>query len=307
MTRGGMSPNRSFVVMGCPNLCDFRLPPVQPQLKLGFKHLVVYVGVMGQQDGLDLLLDSVEYLVNKIYRHDTLFVLIGGGTELSRLKGRASGSGLDPWVKFTGPLYGDDLLVYLATADIGVAPDPSNPFNDKLTMLKILEYMASGLPIVLYDLVEGRSAARDAALYAKANDPVDFAERIVTLLDSQTLRGRLGASGTERIRRRLNWANESQTLLKAYETALFGVSLGGNELMESARMRPYIILWSPIRVMSLPRAVDWDKRTTPTLPRAAFTVHSPGFFQGFCKRQHEATIQARQRRNREGLAASQLS
>jgi glycosyltransferase involved in cell wall biosynthesis len=131
-------------------------------------------------------------------------------------------SDLDSWVKFTGPLYGDELHAYLATADVAVAPDPSNGFNDKLTMIKILEYMACGLPVVLYDLTEGRRLAGDAALYARGNDSTDFAVQIAKLLDSKSLRCHVGAIGRKRIQERLNWGIEKLTLLKAYQAALHG-------------------------------------------------------------------------------------
>jgi glycosyltransferase involved in cell wall biosynthesis len=220
LTRGGVSPERSFVVRGSPDLENFRLPRPQPDLKQGRKHLVVYVGIMGFQDGLDLLLDSIEYLVMQKGRRDTFFALIGPGPEQPRLKSVAAARGLDEWVKFTGGLYGADLLAYLATADVAVAPDPCNDFNDKLTMIKNLEYQASGLPVVLYDLVEGRRSAEGSALFAKRNDPIDFGEQIEELLNSESLRCRLGAHGRQRIEGGLNWSVDKQVLLKAYEAAL---------------------------------------------------------------------------------------
>src|SRR6516162_8837663 len=73
LTRGGMSPQRSFVVRSCPELSRFRLQPPRLELKEGNEHLVVYLGVMGPQDGIDLLLVSIEYIVKNRSRHDTLF------------------------------------------------------------------------------------------------------------------------------------------------------------------------------------------------------------------------------------------
>ena len=185
--------------------------------------MVVYVGIMGFQDGLDLLLDSIEYLIIQKSRTDTLFALIGPGPEQPRLRSVAAARGLGEYVEFTGGLYGADLLAYLATADVAVAPDPCNDFNDKLTMIKNLEYQASGLPIVLYDLIEGRRSTEGAALFAKRNDPIDFAEQVATLLDSESLRTRLGAFGRKRIEGGVNWSVDKQVLWKAYETALGGV------------------------------------------------------------------------------------
>jgi glycosyltransferase involved in cell wall biosynthesis len=220
LTRGGVPPECAFVVRGSPELERFTLPAPQPDLKQGRTYLVVYVGIMGFQDGLDLLLDSIEYLVMKKGRRDTSFALIGPGPEQPRLKSVAAARGLDEWVKFTGGLYGADLLAYLATADVAVAPDPCNDFNDKLTMIKNLEYQASGLPIVLYDLIEGRRSAEGSALFAKRNDPIDFGEQIEKLLDSESLRSRLGAHGRKRIEGGMNWSVDKQVLWKAYEAAL---------------------------------------------------------------------------------------
>jgi glycosyltransferase involved in cell wall biosynthesis len=218
--RGGVRPDNSFLVRGCPDLNDFapRLP--NPKLKEGRSHLVLYVGVMGPQDGVDLLLDSIEYLVKTKRRSDTLFVLIGPGPELSRLKADAIQRDLCGCVIFTGPLYGQALLDYLAAADVGVAPDPCNELNHKLTMLKILEYMAFNLPTVLYDLTEGRRIAGEAAMYAKQNDTVDFADRITELLDSPSLRHRLGTAGRNRVEGGLNWDRQKQIFLDAYRAAL---------------------------------------------------------------------------------------
>jgi len=220
LTRGGMRPERVFVVRSSPDLERTRRVQPQPALKEGKPFLVAYLGVMGPQDGLGLLLESIEFIVKQKDRRDTLFVLIGAGTELPRLKSMATEKGLADWVKFTGRIPDDELAAYLSTADVGVAPDPSTPMNDKSTMNKILEYMAFGCPVVLYELVEGRRSAADAALYARPNDPIDFAGQIVKLLDSEPLRRQLGEIGRKRMEDELSWENEKRVLLAAYEAAI---------------------------------------------------------------------------------------
>ena len=220
ISRGRVPPERCFIVRNCPSLNDFSLQPPNFELKQKKKYLILYVGVMGSQDGLDLLLESAAYVVKARGRSDVCFVLIGAGPEVSKMKTLVSELGLDECVRFTGALYGNDLRAYLAVADIGVAPDPSNIFNDKLTMIKILEYMACGLPVVLYDLPEGRRSAKNAALYAVPNNPRDFGEKILTLLNSEPLRRHLGENGQQRIREELNWESEKEKLLQAYQTAV---------------------------------------------------------------------------------------
>jgi len=222
LTRGGMRRERTFVVRSCPDLTRVQIRPPQPELKEGRRLLVVYLGVMGHQDGLDLWLESIAFITKLRRCEDTLFVLIGSGPELPRLKVLASQKGLDAYVKFMGRLPDEDVAAYFSTAAFGVAPDRATPMNDKSTMNKILEYMAFGLPVVLYDLTEGRRSAGDAALYARNDDPKDFAQKVLTLLDSESLRAELGARGRKRIEEKLNWDNEKRVLLEAYATAFRG-------------------------------------------------------------------------------------
>ena len=218
--RGGKPPERVFIVRVTPEPDKMRQGPVQPELKHGRKYLVVYLGVMGPQDGLDLLIESIEYIVKNKNRHDTFFTFVGSGTEVPRLKTLVAQKGLESVVEFTGRVPGDELARRLSAADIGVAPDPKNPMNDKSTMGKVLEYMAFGLPVVQYDLTEGRRSAGEAALYARPNDPLDFAEQVLKLLDSESLRRQLGDCGRRRIEESFNWEIDKKSLLKAYEVAL---------------------------------------------------------------------------------------
>lgn len=147
-------------------------------------------------------------------------MLVGGGSELPTLRALAAQGGLDAFVTFTGQVPYEEVGAYLAGADVGVAPDPKTLMNDKSTMIKILEYMACGLPVVLFDLKEGRRIAGSAALYASPNDPIDFANKITSLLDCENLRRQLGECGRTQVDHRLNWGVEKAVLLEAYESAL---------------------------------------------------------------------------------------
>jgi glycosyltransferase involved in cell wall biosynthesis len=217
--RGRMSPDRVFVVRVSPEPDKMKRLQSFPELKMGRKFLVVYLGVMGPQDGVDLLIQSIDHII-RMGRDDIQFTLIGSGTEVPRLKALVSEKKLETWVNFTGRIPADELARYLSTADVGVASDPRNPMNDKSTMGKVLEYMAFNVPVVQYKVTEGRRSAGEASLYAKPNDPVDFAEKILQLLDSDDLRRRMGEIGRKRIEQDFNWEIDRKTLLEAYAKAL---------------------------------------------------------------------------------------
>jgi glycosyltransferase involved in cell wall biosynthesis len=220
LERGKRSPSRVFVVRSGPDLRRLKIIPPTPGLKEGRRFLVGYVGVMGRQEGIDGLLKSIQYIVHTLGREDVHFGLVGGGTELDAMRALAQQMGVGQYVTFTGRVPDAELLAMLNTADVCVNPDVANEMNDKSTMNKIMEYMALGKPIVQYDLTEGRFSAQEASLYAERNNPIDFAKKIIELLDNEPLRERMGAIGLERVRTTLSWEHEAPKLLAAYE-ALF--------------------------------------------------------------------------------------
>jgi glycosyltransferase involved in cell wall biosynthesis len=215
--RGGMDPDRCYVVRSGPKLDRLRvLPPVEA-LKKGKRYLVGYVGVMGAQEGIDLLLEAAKHLIVDMGRKDVHFGLVGGGTSLDQMKALAVKMGIADYVTFTGRVPDQDLLEMLNTSDVCVNPDVANDMNDKSTMNKIMEYMALGKPIVQFDLVEGKVSAQEASLYANKNDPVDMARKIAELLDDPERRARMGEYGRHRVVNELEWQYEAPKLLAAYE------------------------------------------------------------------------------------------
>lgn len=218
--RGGMDPDKVFVVRSGPDLSRLkRVPPVE-SWKNGRKFLVGYVGVMGDQEGIDLLIDSVAHIVEVVGRKDIQFCLVGGGPSLAKLKELVAEKGLTDFIHFTGRAPDQDLFEVLSTMDVGVNPDRVNAMNDKSTMNKIMEYMSLEKPIVQFEVTEGRFSAQEASLYARANDPIDFAVKILELLENPSRRAQMGAFGRRRVETELNWGHQIAPLIAAYRKAL---------------------------------------------------------------------------------------
>lgn len=232
--RGGMAPEDVFVVRSVPDLSRFKRCAPNESLRNGRRFVVGYVGIMGAQDGVDLLIDSMSDLVHMQNRNDVQCVIVGSGTELDALKARASRLGLEDFVTFTGFQSGPSLLSSLSTFDVGVIPDPKNVYNDKISMNKVFEYMSLGIPFVQFDLMEGKSIAGDAALYAQNNDPVSLSQSIGKLLDDSDLRSVLAETGRERAKSQLCWDSERSQLLACYERALHHAGHGAPQVAMSA-------------------------------------------------------------------------
>jgi glycosyltransferase involved in cell wall biosynthesis len=218
--RGGMDPANVFIVRSGADLSRVRLLPPRPELRRGRKYLVGYVGVIGKQEGLDLLLQAIAHLRTELRRDDVHFIIVGGGTELAALRELAQRLSLGDCVEFTGRIPDAELWEIMSTADVCVNPDRANEMNDKSTMNKILEYMALGKPILQFDLTEGRFSADESSAYARPNDTVDFARKLCELLDDPKRRATMGAIGRSRVESGLAWHHQIPTLLKAYDTAM---------------------------------------------------------------------------------------
>jgi glycosyltransferase involved in cell wall biosynthesis len=218
--RGGMAPEQVTVVRNGPDL--ERVHPVDPdpELRARAGTILGYVGVMGYQDGLDHLLRALRHLVHDLGRTDMLAVLIGKGDARDEMQRLAHELELDQHVWFTGRISDEDLLRYLCTADICLDPDPSNPFTDRSTMIKMAEYMALGKPIVAFDLPEHRVTAEEAAVYVRPNDELEFARAIAALIDDPERRALMGAIGRERVAEKLQWDLSVPALIEAYERVL---------------------------------------------------------------------------------------
>jgi glycosyltransferase involved in cell wall biosynthesis len=219
VTRGGISPEDVFIVRNGPDLETFQAVPPNPALKHGKPYLVGYVGTMSTQEGLDILLDVALHL-KTLGRCDIHFTCIGGGPGLPGLRKMVQDKGLGDTVEFTGRVSDEQLLEILSTADICVNPDKPCQMNDISTMIKIMEYMVLGKPIVQFDLHEGRFSAQDAAVYADPRNQVeDFAAKIMWLLDNPEARRRMGEFGRRRVEKELAWEYSVRNLLAAYERA----------------------------------------------------------------------------------------
>ena len=215
--RGGMEPERVHVLRSGPRLERLRILPPKPAIKRGRKHMVGYLGVIGQQEGIEYLLEAARIIKEEKGRDDIFWGIVGGGPHLDALRRQAADMGLGDIVEFTGRVSDEVMLDYLNTADVCVNPDEYNAMNDKSTMNKVLEYMALGKPIVQFDLTEGRYSAQEASLYANRNDARDLAEKILSLIDDPARRAEMSAIGRDRILNQLSWDHTSRALLKAYD------------------------------------------------------------------------------------------
>lgn len=184
------------------------------------KTIIGFLGVMGFQDGMDYLIRALHHLRYDLGRRDFYCVLMGDGDAWAGVTKLAHELGLEKHVWFPGLVHGDRLVRYLSAADICVDPDPSCEYNDRSTMIKMMEYMAYAKPIVAFDLPEHRVTAESAAIYVRPNDELAFARALAELMDDPAKRKAMGMFGRQRIETQLAWQYSIPNLLAVYRKVL---------------------------------------------------------------------------------------
>ena len=249
MERGGMDPDRVTVVRNARSRSRFGPRDPDPTLRRGKPLMAVYVGAMGPQDGADCAVRVAAHYRHDLGRHDLHVVMVGDGDARADAEALASTLGVDDMVEFVGWQSRDEVVRYLSSADIGLATDPPNPLNDHSTMIKVIEYLAMGLPVVSFDLAESMVTAGDAALYTEGLDEADMAANLARLADDPDLRRRLSAVAVERTEGPLSWETSREALISVYDRLLDG---------EGAPLEPVpaSLAPAPVEASGAPAALD---------------------------------------------------
>ena len=227
INRSGKAPEDVTVVRTGPNPEKLQRGAPDPELCRGRPYLAAYIGVMGPQDGVDIVVRAADIVVHELGRGDIAFTLIGSGDCFDELVALRDELKLAGHVEFTGRIPDELVKRILSTADVGLSPDPKNPLNDVSTMNKTMEYMAFELPVVAFDLRETRVSAGDAAVYAKPNDVREYARAIVALIDDENRRAELGKLGRVRVEEELAWSHQERAYVGVYERMSGGAAMTG--------------------------------------------------------------------------------
>jgi glycosyltransferase involved in cell wall biosynthesis len=227
VTRNGKPASEVTVVRTGPDPERLWRGEPHPELRRGRRFLAAYIGVMGPQDGVDIVVRAADMVVHEFGRDDIAFTLIGSGDCFDDLVAMRDELSLAGHVEFTGRASDELVGQVMSTADVGLSPDPKNPLNDVSTMNKTMEYMAYELPVVAFDLRETRVSAGDAAVYVMPNDVREYARAIVALMDGESARARMAKLGRARVEQELAWSRQRRAYLGVYRDLIAVGQAGG--------------------------------------------------------------------------------
>jgi glycosyltransferase involved in cell wall biosynthesis len=220
--RGTRRPEDVVVVRNSPNPARFSIRSPEPALRKSAKYMVAFLGEIGQQDGVDLLIRSIKTIKAELGPNLVHFVLMGGGPHFDKIVAYAEEQGVSGDITFTGRADNDTICRVLSNADLAVDPCPNSPHANLSTATKIMEYMYFSLPIVAFELLETRRSGDDAVCYARLDDENHFSEQIIRLLRDEPARIALGKAAKIRLETALSWRVSSRNLVDLLD-GLIGV------------------------------------------------------------------------------------
>lgn len=218
IARGGLRWEDTTVVRSGPDTAAMRPVRGLPELRRPGRHLAVWLGIMGPQDGVDVVLHALAHYVHTMGRTDLHVALLGFGDSQQALERLAVALDVTDHLTFTGRVDTGQIADWLSSADLALCPDPSNPLNDVSTMNKTMEYMTFALPLVASDLTETRVSAGDAARYVPPGDTVALAEAVAALVDDPAERQRLGVAARRRAAEHLDWGPQAKAYIRAVDS-----------------------------------------------------------------------------------------
>jgi glycosyltransferase involved in cell wall biosynthesis len=220
MRRGRRTSEDVVVVRNAPDPARFSMRTPEPQLRKSARFLVAFLGEIGQQDGVDVLIRAIKTIKAALGPDAIHCVLMGAGPHFDNIVAYARSEGVAEDITFTGRADNEMISRVLSTADIAVDPCPGSSHSDLSTATKIMEYMFFSLPIVAFDLLETHRSGADAVCYARVDDEAHFAQQIIELLRDEARRRALGSAARVRLDTALSWRESSRNLVALMEGLL---------------------------------------------------------------------------------------
>jgi glycosyltransferase involved in cell wall biosynthesis len=214
----GCPPDKISAIPDCVNAGFFAPSQSQESLRevrssLGIspeRRVVVYLGLLAEWQGTDLLLQAAAQLVA---RQRNVQFLIMGFPAVDIYRERARRLGLNNHVTFTGKIPYEQAPSFLSLGDVAVAPKMSATEGSG----KLLNYMAMGLPIVSFDVPVSREYLDGLGMYAQPGDVSSLAETLEAALTDTKKSQALGQRLRQRVIERYSWIAASQSLMDTYD------------------------------------------------------------------------------------------
>ena len=174
---------------------------------------IIFTGVMYHHRGLEILLDAVPSIVKKI--PETKIILLGEGPELNKLKNLVQEKKLNSNIEFKGWVDRNEIPDYLSNASIGIGPLKKTPVTENALPIKVLEYMASSLPIIAKSGTLPDDILKNNENGFFVDNSSELSEKIIELMEKPELAKKMGEKSYNMVQK-FSWDKVVKSLIEIY-------------------------------------------------------------------------------------------
>lgn len=174
---------------------------------------LIYVGVIEKYVGLDIIINVLEILEN------VTMLIIGDGTHKKKLLDLIKSKELEKRIHFIGRVPYEELPRYLQSSKIGIATYLPNELMKYAFTLKIIEYMASGLPVIATNIGDTGRIIRltKSGILINKYDSESIVEAIRFLLKNEEEYKKFSANG-KKTARDFDWKKLAEKMVDVIST-----------------------------------------------------------------------------------------
>ena len=177
--------------------------------------IIVFSGAMYFHRGLDILLESAPEISNQV--KDVKFLLLGSGPEMKKLKDVVKREKISSIIEFKGWVDRNKIPEFLSNASIGIGPLRSTEVTKNALPIKVLEYMASSLPIIAMENTLPDNILKDGENGFFVKNSFDLSKKIIKLLKNDELRLKMSSKSKEMVKK-FDWKNVAESIINEFET-----------------------------------------------------------------------------------------
>ena len=177
-------------------------------------HKVVFSGVMYHHRGLDVLLNAAPMIVKEI--PDVKIILLGEGPEMEKLKKIVKLNNLESNVEFKGWIDRKNIPIFLSDSSVGIGPLKKTEVTENALPIKVLEYMASSMPIVAINGTLPDDVLKNNENGYFVNNSLELSEKIIELLKNPELVKKMGIRSLEMVQK-FSWDKIVKSIISIYE------------------------------------------------------------------------------------------
>ena len=217
----GMLKDKIVVIPNGANTDLFKpMDAIKAREELGLNrsdNYICFVGSLVQWQGVEYLIESAPLVLEKC--PGTRFLIVGDGQMKQELIEFAEQVGVSNRMIFTGMVPYQKIPLYMNASDVCVLP--KKPMKTGYSPLKLCEYMACGKPVVAtrtdgFEILE----EFNAGVLMNPENPSEFAQAIIKLLQDPDLRVQMGENGRKYVVDNRSWESVARRVADVCEAAI---------------------------------------------------------------------------------------